>query len=122
MSVYEKSPDGKAFLASVIEEGYIKYHQVCETKNKIYVRFGVKEDIYIGMYDKRKKKGMYCRQDAIVDDIGIGVIPRVNYVWKDQFVGTILRENYNPPADSDFAPYASTDPQKAENPLIVMFE
>jgi hypothetical protein len=122
MSVYKKAPDSESFLASVKDEGYIHYHEVLETKNKIYVHFGVKEDIYIGIYDKRKKKGVYCRRDAIVDDIGIGVIPMVNYVWKDQFVAPILLENYNPPANSDFSQYASMDPKKAENPLLLMFE
>ena len=122
MSVYEKAPDSNSFINLIRDEGYIHYHEVWETRDKIYVYFGVKKNIYIGIYDKRKKKGVYCRRDAIVDDIGIGVIPRVNSVWKNQFIAPVIREDFNPPADSDFAPYASVDPGKAENPLVLLFE
>lgn len=109
-------------IDALSEEGYVLFYDLLENTEKILCYLGTEKERYIGVYNKKEKKGLYCNVQQIHDDLGLLCYTRPKTVYKDFFVGTVLVENLeNLPQHSVIRSYVG-DCIDGGNPLLLIYK
>lgn len=90
--LFQKYNDSGEIMKRILtgDNEWIRLIYVYETAQMLSVRYYVKRDLYLSVWNKKENKVINVKGDMIVDDLGIGgSFPLPIAVYGDRFVGII---------------------------------
>jgi hypothetical protein len=123
--LFKENDDSKKIMHELMNGGKerIRFMSVHETLEHLLVRYYVRKEIGISIYNKRTGKAKNFDRSSVVDDIGIGgVCPIPKATYKDKFIGFIHPHEIKPEMvkDENLKKMLQED-YKEDNPILVLY-
>lgn len=124
--IFDNDKDSGEIMQDLItgSKDFIRLIYVYETESDLIVKYYVKKDFYIGVFDKKKNIGLNFKYTDINDDLGLGgTFPLPSGTFNNQFIGILnsfdldKREIDNLQLKS----LLEEDDTKEANPILVLF-
>jgi hypothetical protein len=123
--LFKETDDSKKIMHELMngDKDRIRFMSVYETLEYLQVRYYVKKETGISIYNKRTGKAKNFNRLSVVDDIGIGglcPIPKATY--KDKFIGFIHSHEIKPEMvkDENLKNMLQED-YKEDNPILILY-
>jgi len=101
----------------------IRLMYVYETNNYLVIKYYIQRDFYLSVWNKQTNSTVNLKQEAIIDDIGIGAMfPLPIGICGEQFVGAIMPANIEKDAVKDTCLLnIVNDVSIEDNPILVFY-
>lgn len=123
--LFQKYNDSGEVMKRILtgDNDWIRLLYVYETTQVLSVKYYIKKDLYLSVWNKKENKVINVKGDMIVDDLGIGgSFPLPIAVCDDQFVGTINPFNVIKSRVKDKRLIDLLDSKSEEdNPILVFY-
>lgn len=121
--MFTKHSESREVMEEILNTDCIRLLYIYETLNNLVVKYYIRKDFYVGVYNKRTSRNVNFKYVEVKDDLGFGgSFPLPIGTYKNQFIGAINPSDIDEKMVSDKnLKKVISGITKEDNPILVLY-